>query len=175
MKTKRKAKEKFAALREKYYLSESGFASLRSRLQELYKNRAEQLGRMRALKEQQSDNLFIEDSTYIQAVSSIQFLESESQRLEMVLANAKLFDTAKRPPRRVRLGSQVLLETPEGKERREYTIVDSVEADPFNGKISDESPLGQQLLGKRLYDTIVLNNMSKQHKKPLSLKLVNIR
>jgi transcription elongation factor GreA len=131
---------------------------------------------MRALKEQQSDNLFIEDSTYIQAVSSIQFLESESHRIEMVLANAKIFDTnSKHPPHRVRLGSQVLLESPEGNERREFTIVDSVEADPFSGKISDESPLGQQLLGKRLYDTIVLNNMSKQHKKPLSLKLVNIR
>ena len=173
---KTKAKNKFAALREKYYLSESGFINLRSKLQELYKTRAEQLGRMRALKEQQSDNLFIEDSTYIQAVSSIQFIESESQRLESVLANAKVFDTSSnRHPSRVRLGSQVLLETPEGKERREYTIVDSVEADPFNGKISDESPLGQQLLGKRLYDTITLNNLSKQHKKPLALKLVNIR
>jgi transcription elongation factor GreA len=173
---KTNAKRKFAALRERYYLSESGFASLKSRLQELYKKRAEQLGRMRALKEQQSDNLFIEDSTYIQAVSSIQFLENESQRLETVLANAKIFDSNnKRPPRRVRLGSQVSLEAPDGKDRREFTIVDSVEADPFNGKISDESPLGQQLLGKRLYDTIVLNNLSKQHKKPLSLKLVNIR
>lgn len=173
---KTRAKTKFAALREKYYLSESGFMSLKSRLQDLYKKRAEQLGRMRALKEQQSDNLFIEDSTYIQTVSSIQFLESESQRLETVLANAKIFDnTGKRPPRRVRLGSQVLLETPEGKERREYTIVDSVEADPFNGKISDESPLGQQLLGKRLSDTVILNNLSKQHKKPLALKLVSIR
>lgn len=173
---KTRAKTKFAALRERYYLSESGFISLKSRLQDLYKKRAEQLGRMRALKEQQSDNLFIEDSTYIQAVSSIQFLESESQRLEVVLANAKIFDTnSKHPPRRVRLGSSVLLETSEGKERREYTIVDSIEADPFNGKISDESPLGQQLLGKRLSDTIVLNNSSKQHKKPLALKLVNIR
>jgi transcription elongation factor GreA len=174
---KTRAKTKFAALREKYYLSESGFVSLKSRLQDLYKKRAEQLGRMRALKEQQSDNLFIEDSTYIQAVSSIQFLESESQRLETVLANAKIFNTAdrKHPPHRVRLGSSVLLETPEGKERREYTIVDSIEADPFNGKISDESPLGQQLLGKRLSDTIILNNLSKQHKKPLALKLVSIR
>lgn len=173
---KTRAKTKFAALREKYYLSESGFISLKSRLQDLYKKRAEQLGRMRALKEQQSDNLFIEDSTYIQTVSSIQFLENESQRLETVLANAKIFNRdSKHPPRRVRLGSQVLLETPEGKERREYTIVDSVEADPFNGKISDESPLGQQLLGKRLSDTIILDNMSKQHKKPLALKLVSIR
>lgn len=173
---KTKAKKKFAALREKYYLSESGFDSLRTRLQELYNKRAEQLGRMRALKEQQSDNLFIEDSTYIQAVSSIQFLENESQRLESVLANAKLIDNhSKHPPRRVRLGSSVLLETPEGTDRREFTIVDSVEADPFNGKISDDSPLGQQLLGKRLYETIVLNNISKQHKKPLSLKLVSIR
>ncbi len=173
---KTRAKTKFAALRERYYLSESGFVSLKSKLQDLYKKRAEQLGRMRALKEQQSDNLFIEDSTYIQTVSSIQFLESESQRLETVLANAKIFDSSsKHPPHRVRLGSQVLLETSESKERREYTIVDSVEADPFNGKISDESPLGQQLLGKRLSDTIILNNLSKQHKKPLALKLVSIR
>lgn len=173
---KTRAKTKFAALREKYYLSESGFVNLKSRLQDLYKKRAEQLGRMRALKEQQSDNLFIEDSTYIQAVSSIQFLESESQRLETVLANAKIFNTdRKHPPHRVRLGSSVLLETPEGKERREYTIVDSIEADPFNGKISDESPLGQQLLGKRLSDVVILNSNPKQHKKPLALKLVSIR
>lgn len=173
---KTRAKKKFDALREKYYLSESGFVNLKSRLQDLYQKRAEQLSRMRALKEQQSDNLFIEDSTYIQAVSSIQFLESESQRLESVLANAKILDSnSKHPPRRVRLGSQVLLETPEGKEKREFTIVGSIEADPFSGKISDESPLGQQLLGKRLYDTIILNNASKQHKKPLALKLVNIR
>lgn len=171
-----KATKKLAALREHHYLSESGFVNLRSRLQELYKKRAEHLRRMRTLKEQQSDNLFIEDSTYIQAVSSIQFIESESQRLESVLASAKRFtENGKRQSRRVRLGSHVLLEVPGSKERREYTIVDSIEADPFNGKISDASPLGKQLLGKRLDDTVIINTLSKHSKKPLSLKLVSIR
>jgi len=170
-----KAKNKFTALRERYYLSESGFTSLKTKLQDLYKNRAEQLSRMRALKEQQSDNLFIEDSTYIQTVSAIQFLENESQRLESVLANAKIVSSKLNSRvRRVRLGSHVLLEGT-SKERREYTIVDSIEADPFSGKISDESPLGRQLLGKQLDDIVVVDNLSNHHKKPLALRLVSIR
>jgi len=168
-------KKRLSALRERYYLSESGFVSLKSKLQDLYKKRAEQLSRMRTMKEQQSDNLFIEDSTYIQTVSSLQFLENESQRIESVLANAKVVSPKLNPrARRVRLGSHVLLEGA-SKERREYTIVDSVEADPFSGKISDESPLGQQLLGKHLDDIVVVGNMSNRYKKPLALRLVSIR
>lgn len=170
-----KAKNKFTALRERYYLSESGLTSLKAKLQELYKNRAEQLSRMRALKEQQSDNLFIEDSTYIQTVSAIQFIENESQRIESVLANAKVVSSKLNSRvRRVRLGSHVLLEGA-SKERREYTIVDSIEADPFSGKISDESPLGRQLLGKQLDDIVVIDSMSSRYKKPLALRLVSIR
>jgi transcription elongation factor GreA len=173
---KMKAKKKLSALRGRYYLSESGLLSLRTKLQDLYSKRAERLSRMRALKEQQSDNLFIEDSTYIQEMSSIQFLENESQRIESVLANAKVFSPkfTSRARRKVTLGSRVLLEG-SGKERREYTIVGSIEADPFSGKISDESPLGQQLLGKQLDDIVVVDNLSNRYKKPLALRLVSIR
>lgn len=166
-----KAKKKFAALRERYYLSESGFVNLKIKLQDLYKKRAEHLGRMRALKEQQSDNLSIEDSSYIQAMSSIQFLEAESQKLETVLANAEVVKP-KQQARRVGLGSRVRLEGA-GK-RVEYTIVDSIEADPFSGKISDESPLGRQLLGKRLQDMVVIKNSPKHRQEPHTLRLVSI-
>lgn len=164
-----KAKKKFAALRERYYLSEGGFANLKAKLQDLYKKRAEHVGRMRALKEQQSDNLSIEDSSYIQALSSIQFLEAESQKLETVLANAEVVKPAPQTRRRVGLGSRVRLEGA-GK-RVEYVIVDSIEADPFSGKISDASPLGRQLLGKRLQDMVVIKNSSKQQH---TLRLVSI-
>ncbi|HEY1835261.1 MAG TPA: GreA/GreB family elongation factor [Candidatus Saccharimonadales bacterium] len=168
-----KAKKKFAALRERYYLSESGFVNLKTKLQDLHKKRTEHLGRMRALKEQQSDNLSIEDSSYIQALSSIQFLEAESQKLEAVLANAEVVKPASKA-QRVGLGSRVRLEG--AGQHVEYVIVDSIEADPFSGKISDESPLGQQLLGKRLSDNVVINNFKhhNQIKKPLTLRLVSI-
>jgi transcription elongation factor GreA len=168
-----KAKKRFDALRQRYYLSESGLLNIKSKLQDLYQKRAEYLGRMRSLKEQQSDNLSIEDSTYIQTMSSMQLIEAESQKLEAVIANAAPLERVSRRQHRVRLGSHVRL-LGDGDKQLEYTIVDSIEADPFCGKISDESPLGKKLLGKQLHDTVVIDRSSKFGHKPLALRLISI-
>lgn len=163
-----KAKNRQLVRRARYYLSESGLANLKTKLHDMYQKRAEHLQRLRSIKEEQSDTLSIEDSGYIQTVSSIKFIEAETERLEEILASAEVIQPKARNS--VHLGSRVELEG-SGK-RLEYTIVNSIEADPFDGKISDQSPLGKQLLGKRLKDmvTIVMPN-----KKAQKLRLVGIR
>lgn len=155
------------AQRTWYYLSESGLVKLKSRLQETRERRAEHLERLRALRQEQSDGLSVEDSSYLQTINTLGFLEAEMKRLEGILARAKVI--ASRQRRRVRLGSRVQLE---GKnECHEYTIVSSIEADPFEGKISDKSPLGQQLLGKQLEDTVTI---ATPNSKPRTLRLVGL-
>lgn len=168
MKVKSNSRNHRFVRRARYYLSESGLTNLKTKLHDMYQKRTEQLQRLRSLKEQQSDSLSVEDSGYIDTMSSLKFIEAETERLEEIIAGAEVIHA--KPGSRVNLGSRVQLEG-SGK-RLEYTIVSSIEADPFDGKISDKSPLGRQLLGKRLKDivTIVLPN-----KKSQTLRLVGIR
>jgi transcription elongation factor GreA len=56
---------------------------------------------------------------------------------------------------KIAVGSVVLLTNGAGK-KMEYTIVGSVEADPLEGKISDESPIGQALIGKKVNDSFTI-------------------
>ena len=58
----------------------------------------------------------------------------------------------------VTIGRTVKLLDREYKEEIEYRIVGSVEADAMNGSISNESPLGQALLGKKVGDTVTVTN-----------------
>lgn len=154
-------------VRERYYLSESGVISLQDKLIELEKSRAEHIERLKILKEQQSDGVSLEDSSYIQALSSMQYIETETDKIRYILSNAAVIKGQLGDIDQVGIGSHVRLQGDNG--QFEYTIVNSIEADPFNGKISDESPLGQQLLGKKLEEIVSIGS-----KKQQLLKLVSI-
>ena len=153
--------------KKRYYLSESGIISLQNKLAELEQNRSECIERLKLLKEQQSDGVSLEDSSYIQTLSNVQFIEAEINNVRYVLSTAEVMHGAGSTDA-VNVGSRVLLEGA-GKQF-EYTIVNSIEADPFSGKISDESPLGQQLLGKKLRESVTIGSL----KKPQMFTLVNI-
>lgn len=160
----------FVAANEHYYLSKKGFNALKNKLHALRGQRIEQIQSLKALKEQEADSISGENSSYVQAVANIQFIEIEIEKLEHVLAHAKFLDDQYTSDE-VTLGSNVKLKG-NGQEF-EYTIVQSIEADPSKGKISDKSPLGKQLLGKKLRDYITLKNI--RHKKHLSLRLIGIK
>ena len=157
--------------RERYYLSESGVAGLHDSLERLERERRENLERLKSLKDQQSDGMSLEDSAYIQALSTAHYLDSEIERISHILANAAII-TGPAVENEVGIGSRVQLEA-DGGHKFEYIIVNSIEADPSQGKISDASPLGRQLLGKRLKDTVLLLSNSAK-RKPLLLRLVAI-
>lgn len=85
-------------------------------------------------------------------MATIEVLESELDEKRRTLAQAKLFPR-KRDAIKVAIGSVVDLIDTNGRLIR-YTIVESIEADPSDGRISIKSPLGQNLVGKQIHDVV---------------------
>jgi transcription elongation factor GreA len=98
-----------------------------------------------------------ENSEYIEAKEHQAATAARIIEIENMLRNVEIIDEKKAAKSNtVQLGSNVTvraLDTKE-KEKEEYTIVGSTEADPFNGKISNESPLGKALIGKKEKDKV---------------------
>lgn len=91
-----------------------------------------------------------ENSEYDDAKNEQAFVEGRIIQINDLLCNAKVLDGNGQPARgRVGLGSFVLLEDIESGETDEYQVVGSVEADPTNHRISNESPVGRAIIEKK--------------------------
>lgn len=95
-----------------------------------------------------------ENSEYDQAKNEQGQLEERIAKLEMILRNAKLIDEEDISTDVVSIGSKVIVKDLEYDEEMQYTIVGSAEADPYEGRISNESPVGRALLGKKTEEII---------------------
>lgn len=94
-----------------------------------------------------------ENAEYDSAREAQGLLESRIAEIEDVLLNAELIKATKSS--KVILGSKVELKM--GTKTVNYAVVGPVEADPIAGKISNESPIGEALMGKKVGDTITIN------------------
>ncbi len=95
-----------------------------------------------------------ENSEYDSAKEEQAFVEGRITTLENMIRNAKIIEDNDSDV--VSLGKSVtFVELPEGDEET-YTIVGSAEADPFEGKISNDSPIAKSLLGKTVGDEVVV-------------------
>lgn len=90
-----------------------------------------------------------ENAEYTEAKNEQAFVEGRIVQLENLLKNADVVDDSDLPKDVVAIGSKVKVEDYEFKETIEYQIVGSAEADPMNDKISNESPVGKALMGKK--------------------------
>jgi transcription elongation factor GreA len=90
-----------------------------------------------------------ENSEYDSAKNEQAELEERIHKLENMMRKAKIIDESKMNNDRVGIGLKVKVKLIETKEEFEYIIVGSTEADPFEGRISNESPVGEALLGKK--------------------------
>jgi len=97
-----------------------------------------------------------ENSEYEEAKNEQAFVEGRILELEEKIKNVKIISEKHKATKTVQLGTTVKLKniTKKKDELEEYTIVGSTEADPFEGKISNESPVGSALLDKRKGDTV---------------------
>ncbi|MCL1983320.1 MAG: transcription elongation factor GreA [Clostridiales bacterium] len=95
-----------------------------------------------------------ENSEYDSAKNEQAELEDRINRLENMLRKAKIINESEISNDRVSVGLKVLVRDETSGEEVEYIIVGSTEADPFEGKISNESSLGAALLGKKKNDQI---------------------
>ena len=95
-----------------------------------------------------------ENSEYDEAKNDQAFTEGRIIQLENMLKNAVVVDESEIPKDKVSVGSIVKIMDYEFDEEVEYTIVGSAEADPMNFKISNESPVGSALIGKKVGDVV---------------------
>jgi transcription elongation factor GreA len=133
------------------YLSREGLEKLRSELDEMVSvKRPEVANRIHDAKEHGdlSENAEYEDAKNEQA-----FVEGRIQTLEALIKNATIIDE-NHSTDHVQIGSTVAVESPDGKEA--FTIVGSAEAKPAEGRISNESPVGRALLGKKKGEKVVV-------------------
>ena len=95
-----------------------------------------------------------ENSEYDEAKNDQAFTEGRIIQLENMLKNAVVVDESEIPKDKISVGSIVKVMDYEFDEEVEYTIVGSAEADPYEGKISNESPVGKALLGRTIGDVV---------------------
>ncbi|HEX5414568.1 MAG TPA: transcription elongation factor GreA [Chloroflexota bacterium] len=132
------------------YLTPEGRAKLQAELKHLREVRRPQVAEVIRLSKEYNesdDNPELEEAKNEQA-----FVEGRILTVEKLLANAVSIDTNHRQHDVVRLGSAVTVRT-DG-EVEHYTIVGSAEVDPVHGKISNESPVGRAILGKKVGDAV---------------------
>lgn len=97
-----------------------------------------------------------ENSEYESAKDEQSFVEGRITTLENMIRFAQIIDNDGIDEDEVSLGKRVtFIELPDGDEE-EYTIVGSAESDPFAGKISNDSPIAQALIGKRVNDEVTI-------------------
>ena len=118
------------------------------------------------IKEARGQGDLSENAEYDAAKEEQGEIESRIVQLENLLRNAEVIDEDV-----LKMGSKVTVLDVEFDEEMEYTIVGSTEADPMNGRISNESPLGMALLGQKVGATVMADTPDGE----VAFKILNIQ
>lgn len=137
---------------QNHIISKEGFEKLKQELDILTRVRRKEIADRIQRAKDMGD--LSENAEYAEAKDAQAFNEGRVGELMNLLKNITVIDDDKHRGT-VHMGSKVTVEV-EGK-KREYSIVSFNEADPLNGKISNESPLGRVLLGKKNDDKVTVN------------------
>ena len=138
------------AKKEEILLTAAGYVELEQELNDLRVNkRAENV---LAIKEARSHGDLSENSEYDAARDEQAKIEARIQELEYKLENATIIISKDKS--KINVGCKVKILYVDDNEEDEYTIVGSLEADPFENKISNESPIGMAIIGKRVGDVV---------------------
>ena len=136
-------------------LTQDGLAKIEQELEQLKHVRRPQVaGRIRESKELASTQ---NNAEYDDAKNEQAFVEGRILTLEKLVQDAVVIDEEQaHHASQVQIGSTVSVTNAEGK-KQEFTIVGSTEADPTKGRISNESPVGLALLGKRVGEEVLVD------------------
>ena len=137
------------------YLTAEGLRKVKEELEYLTTTRRREVAQMIA--EAKAEGDIIENAGYDEAKTAQGFLEGRIRELEILLKNAKVIsDDSSAAPGVVGLGRTVVVRESGADYDETYTIVGPPEADPANGRISNESPMGRALLNKRVGEQAVV-------------------
>jgi transcription elongation factor GreA len=133
-----------------YQLTEAGFAQLQAELEELKGDKRKD--NLEALKEARSQGDLSENADYDAARDEQARLESRIKEIANILKHSQIIKENTRS-KTISIGKTVTVNIiKEGHQiisNKDYIIVGNLEANPFEGKISNESPLGKAMIGKR--------------------------
>ncbi|WP_130862694.1 transcription elongation factor GreA [Bacilliculturomica massiliensis] len=139
-------------MEDEILLTKEGYDKLVAEHEELVSVRRAEVAER--IKEAISYGDISENSEYDSAKNEQAELEEKILKIENMLRKGKIIDDSDLTGEHVNLGLTVKVLDVETNEEMEYTIVGSTEADPFEGKISNESLVGKSLLGKAVGDVV---------------------
>jgi len=140
--------EQEKTMKKQFKLTQSGIDELKNELDRLVAKRSEIADAIKSAREQGD---LSENAEYQSARSDQEKNETRITEVENILQNVEIIKKP-RSDSKIQLGTVVKLKA--GNKEKEFQVVGTVEADPLSGKISDESPIGQAMLGKTVGDIV---------------------
>ena len=137
---------------EKQFLTKKGYEERVAMLENLKVVRRKEVAQK--LKEDREQGDLSENAEYDAAKDEQRDIETQITELENILKNAEIIQDTDKSKDKVKMESVVRLHDVEYDEDVEYTIVGSSEADSLANKISNESPLGAALIGKKVGEMV---------------------
>ena len=131
-------------------LTREGYEMLKTELEELMTTRRREVAARIAQAREFGD--ISENSEYDDAKNEQAMLEQQIAQLEERLREARVIEEGELPSDEVVLGSHVTIKSPLGEET--YQLVGSAEADPDQSRLSNESPIGKAILGRKKGDKV---------------------
>ncbi len=152
--------------KKEFLLTSEGFLELETELNNLKSNERPRI--IEAIKEARAQGDLSENADYDAARDEQAKIEARIQELEYMLEHAKIIEKSKGD--KVEVGTTVTVKYVEDEEEEIYSIVGSMEADPFENKISNESPIGKAIMNKKVGDIISVESPNGNY----DIKIVNI-
>jgi len=145
-------------MKKQFRLTRAGVDELQTELDTLIAKRG---GLADAIKTAREQGDLTENAEYQSARAEQERNEARITELENIVQNVEIIKKP-RGDSKVQLGSTVKLKGT-GDKAKEFQVVGTVEADPLSGKISDESPIGQAMIGKKVGDAVEIQTPNDTH------------
>jgi len=154
-------------MNDQHYLTPEGAARMKAELEHLKGAGREELARRLRAAVQMGD--LSENADYHKAKEDQGFMEGRIQELEYLLKNATIIEKNSEQLGFVDIGSHVTIQE-EDYDPETYHLVGAKEADPRNGRISNESPIGRALIGHAVGEVVIVETPGGQ----LHLRIIKI-
>ena len=153
--------------KKEVFLTAKGFTDIESELDELKRVKRPEI--IKAIKEARALGDLSENADYHAAREEQAIIEGRIQELEYMVEHASIISEESSDT--VKIGSSVVIRYDDEDDLEEYKIVGSTEADPFENKISNESPIAKALLGKKKGSKVTVESPNGEYE----IELVEIK
>ena len=153
--------------KKEIFLTKEGLNELQEELKDLKENKRPEV--ISQIKEARAQGDLSENAEYHAAKDKQGQIEARIKEIEYIIDNASIISGTKSST--IKIGSTVEIEYMDDKETETYQIVGSTEADPFENKISNESPIAVAIIGKKVGDVVSIESPNGSY----DIKIVSIK